>query len=183
MKKNIIFILFVVIAVFMTSCCEKQCDSFDFLQKKLVVVSFQKEHICCNHSNPPTMLFDTIESQVFGYTGCNRYLVHYQLTDTLIQFGMPGVTRMACDSAANALETKMFEVLNSANHYRVTHDELILMKDDDVLAVLKELKRPEDRCCGSDKGGCAGKTVEPCAEEVAVHCDEPCDKPCGDHAK
>lgn len=206
MKKTTSFLVFAGVVALLASCCGNKCEKLDFLQKDLVVVLLQGEHICCSNPQPPTMFFDTIESRLSGSTGCNRYFAQYQMTDSTVQFNMPGSTRMACDSAANALEVKMLEVLNLTNRYEVTKDELILKNGDSVLAVLKEMKRPEDRCCGGDdKGGCKGKEATPCVEDTAHHCCEhaeaveaekacckgeadkkctqPCETPCGSHAE
>jgi len=190
MKKTTFFLMIAFVVALFSSCCSNNSKTLDFLQKDLVVVSLQGEHICCHNPQPPTMFFDTLESRVSGNTGCNRYFAQYQMTDSTVQFNMPGMTRMVCDSAANALEIKMLEVLNLTNHYEVTKDELILKNGDTVLAVLKEMKKPEDRCCGAgvDKKCCQGEEEPVCAEDSAHHCCEhdgnkkcltPCDKPCG----
>lgn len=203
MKKTTFFLMIACVVALFSSCCSNKSKTLDFLQKDLVVVSLQGEHICCHNPQPPTMFFDTLESRVSGNTGCNRYFAQYQMTDSTVQFNMPGSTRMACDSAANALEIKMLEVLNLTTSYEVTADELILKHGDTVLAVLKENKQPEDRCCGGDdsksccKGGeehsCVGDSAHHCCEngeavEAEHHCckgesdkkcTKPCDKPCG----
>lgn len=206
MKKTTSFFVLAGIVALLASCCGTKSEKLDFLQKELVVVSLQGEHICCHNPQPPTMFFDTIESRLSGSTGCNRYFAQYQMTDSTVQFNMPGTTRMACDSAASALEVKMLDVLNLANGYEVTQDELILKKGNTVLAVLKEMKRPEDRCCGGDdKGVCKDKAATSCAEDTAHHCCEhaeaveaehhcckseadekctkPCENPCGSHVE
>jgi hypothetical protein len=69
-----------------------------------------------------------------------------------------------------SLEMKMLEVLSLATRYEVTADELILKNGDKVLAVLKVLNKPEDRCCKKDE-------VAPV--EGAKDCSKPCNTPCG----
>jgi len=184
MKKTTFFLMITFVIALFSSCCSNKSTTLDFLQKDLVVVSLQGEHICCQNPQPPTMFFDTLESRVSGNTGCNRYFAQYQLSDSTVQFNMPGTTRMACDSAANSLELKMLEVLSLANHYEVTVDELILKNGDTVLAILKEMKRPEDRCCGGDgdEKCCKGGEERQCCEEGEVAGPEhPCCKGEGDN--
>lgn len=202
MKKKTSFLMLMGIIALLASCCGGKSEKLNFLQKDLVVVSLQGEHICCHNPQPPTMFFDTLESRLSGSTGCNRYFAQYQMTDSTLQFNIPGTTRMACDSAANALEVKMLEVLNLTNCYEVTKDELILKHNDEVLAILQEMKRPEDRCCGGDdKGGCKGEEAKSCVEDTAHHCceqaesveaehhcckgeaDTKCSQPCDSHAE
>lgn len=170
MKKTTSFLVIVAVVALFSSCACNKSTTLDFLQKDLVVVSLQGEHICCNNENPPTMFLDTLESRASGSTGCNRYFTQYEMTDSTVLFSMPGTTMMACDSFATELEVKMLDVLNSANRYEVTADELILKNGDAVLAVLKELKKPEDRCCKKD---------EPAEVAGEKKCSKPCDKPCG----
>ena len=170
MKKTTFFLVTVSVVALLSSCACNTNHPLDFLQKDLVVVSLQGEHICCTNPEPPTMFFDTLESRVSGSTGCNRYFTQYQLSDSTVQFNMPGTTMMACDSMSMALEIKMLEVLTSATSYEVTTDELILKNGDKVLAVLKELKKPEDRCCKKD---------EATPVEGVKDCSKPCNTPCG----
>ena len=61
MKKTTSFLVFAGVVALLASCCGNKCEKLDFLQKDLVVVSLQGEHICCNNPQPPTMFFDTID--------------------------------------------------------------------------------------------------------------------------
>lgn len=186
MKNTYYLFALLFVTSFITSCGSEK-ESLAFLQKELVAVSIDGNHICCQNAQPPTLFFDTTEMSVFGSTGCNKYFAPYQLSDSLLQFGMVGVTRMLCDSVQNELEIKVLNVLNATTSYDVTPDELILKQGKTVLAVLKEKKQPEDRCCkpSSDKK-CqdnmpvilpdTSESVSPCQHHQG--CTHTCSKSC-----
>lgn len=84
----------------------------------------------------PTLHFDSVDSRVTGYNGCNHYFCHYKLNgDKGITFNQPGSTMMACPNMD--IETAFMQSLESVRTYEATeHGMLLRNEDGDVVLTL-----------------------------------------------
>lgn len=82
-------------------------------------------------------LFIESDGRVHGYSGCNRYAGRAKVRGTSLGIQGQAQTRMACLRAEVALmESGWLLALSETTAYRVQGRELVLLKDDDVLAML-----------------------------------------------
>ncbi|MCB0116380.1 MAG: META domain-containing protein [Caldilineaceae bacterium] len=72
-----------------------------------------------------TVVF-TMDSQVYGSSGCNQYSGGYQLDGDEIHFGPLAVTRMYCDEESMIREHAFLSALQDATTYAVDGNSLTL---------------------------------------------------------
>ena len=87
------------------------------------------QHVTDNRE--PHLKFLTNESQVSGFSGCNRFSASFDAKDGKLDVGNIAITQMAC---AQGMETErdFLQGLNAADRYRIQGDTLQLSKGDTV---------------------------------------------------
>ena len=78
------------------------------------------------------------EGAVAGIGGCNRYSATTQISDGGIAMGGIGATRMACDEATMAQETRFFAALERVAGFMLTADGLELADRDGTVLIRLE---------------------------------------------
>jgi heat shock protein HslJ len=79
--------------------------------------------------------------RIKGFAGCNSYFGGYTTHESTIAFAGVGSTKMFCEEGMDT-ENKLFQALNTADHYRITGTKLELLKGQEVLAVFEALYLP-----------------------------------------
>lgn len=68
-----------------------------------------------------------------GHAGCNSYFGSYTINNTTIHFTGIGSTKMFCQQGMD-VENNLFASLNTADNYRISGNQLELLKGSEVLA-------------------------------------------------
>lgn len=92
----------------------------------------------------PTLIFNTAQNRIGGYSGCNNFFGNYQLKGKTIIFSEIGATKRACIGVGDKLERAMLSVLRNANAVKIDGDILQLLNDKEVIGkfvILKEEKK------------------------------------------
>lgn len=131
----------VMIILALTACSTKRVVSEpqpDILSGEWVMMSW-KDFVNLPAAFPtgvPKLVLNTEENRVHGYNGCNQ--IHGQFrfdrNRSSLQFFGIGSTRMFCQSVP---ENELSSTISMVNSYRVTKDELTLLRDNEVLMVFK----------------------------------------------
>jgi heat shock protein HslJ len=66
-------------------------------------------------------------NRMHGFTGCNRLMGAFELTDCGLQFKGVATTRQACPPTASAMEKAFLRALEAAAAYRISGDSLDLL--------------------------------------------------------
>lgn len=89
---------------------------------------------------PITLEFDK-ENQVSGYMGCNRAFGSYSLEkNSKIKFEKLGTTLMMCEDEMMKIEEKVVDIIEKADSYELTPNQLILKSKDSNLVFNKSTK-------------------------------------------
>ncbi|WP_026475619.1 META domain-containing protein [Alkaliflexus imshenetskii] len=82
----------------------------------------------------PKLVLNSEENRVHGYNGCNQIQGQFRFdrTKSTLQFFGIGSTRMFCQSVP---ENELSNTISMVNSYRVSNDELTLLRDNEVLMV------------------------------------------------
>ncbi|WP_139001478.1 META domain-containing protein [Hyunsoonleella aestuarii] len=79
--------------------------------------------------------FDKNTKQASGFSGCNRFYGSYLLDNEMLKFGAMASTKMLCQDAANAIESKMLKALEDANTILFSESGFSLFKNKTLLVV------------------------------------------------
>lgn len=80
------------------------------------------------------LTFDTSNNKVAGKSACNRYLGSYTIKGEMIEMGMLGSTKMACDEEKKAVEYHYLGILSDNTfRYDVADQVLNFYKDDKIV--------------------------------------------------
>lgn len=179
MKKILCSLFIIAIAFAVIGCAgKKKADNYDFKGKVLVPCELAGDQINACYMNPcPVIMFDSAEYRFNGNSGCNQMFGEYTCDESNINFSNVGATRMMCEPAANEVETKMLNVINEANNYKVEDNKVTFYSNDKPLAVF----------IVKDKKPCGGKVDEHgnkvhCSDKDHAHEGEAV-KHCGNHDK
>jgi heat shock protein HslJ len=74
---------------------------------------------------PPTVLFESNEQRVLGFTGCNRLAGPYRVEGDDLTIGPLAVTKMACPDMDG--ERAFVAALEAARHYAIAGRNLALI--------------------------------------------------------
>lgn len=88
---------------------------------------------------PITTLFSG--GQLSGSGGCNSYFADYTADGLGLSIGPIGATKMACAEPITSQESQFFAYLASARTLAVSHNLLLLIHDDGVMAFVPEGSR------------------------------------------
>ena len=78
-------------------------------------------------SNLPIYIELTEDNKVSGFTGCNRLTGTYVIeNESQIKFNQLATTRMACPEMEMTLESKVLELLNTADNFTIDSGKLML---------------------------------------------------------
>lgn len=84
--------------------------------------------------------FELNSNRFRGNAGCNNMTGTYQATDQLgLKIGPAALTRMACRESMMKVEQGLTWAVTEANSYRITGDQLTLLKDGQLLATFEAL--------------------------------------------
>ncbi len=143
----------------MFACVGNKSDASVFEGKTMVLMTLAEgELVPSELKEPVTIMFNSEEKSVNGYSGCNRFFGGYTLEGDKITFGNVGCTRMMCDPISNDVESKVLNILNTANRFETTEHTVIFFKDDVRLGEFCN-KSNMDKCaneCGK-KHECTSK--------------------------
>lgn len=76
--------------------------------------------------------------RIKGFAGCNSYFGGYTTQASTLTFTGVGSTKMFCQDGMET-ENKLFQALNTTDHYRITGTKLELLKGQDLLATFEAL--------------------------------------------
>jgi heat shock protein HslJ len=99
------------------------------------VTSFYTGSAVASVQNGTTLTAEFTASQISGDSGCNNYTGPYQATGTTISIGPLASTLRACaQPGVDTQEQQYLAALQLAKGYRVTRDELELLRDGGTIA-------------------------------------------------
>jgi heat shock protein HslJ len=75
-------------------------------------------------ATPPTIAFT--QDRASGYAGCNRWFASAGATETALDFGDVGLTRMMCSPPSMEAERAFTTTLADTRGYRIENGELVL---------------------------------------------------------
>jgi len=88
---------------------------------------------------PVTLAFAD-SNKVNGNGGCNGYFGKFEVKGNELHFGAIISTKMACVPGMET-ETHFFKVVQETNAYEVKSNQLILKKNEEVLAVFSKVEK------------------------------------------
>ena len=98
-----------------------------------VLVSVEGQNVQApNNTRTAYIRFEEKESDVSGFTGCNKLSGSYSINGQRLQLSELSTTRMACTETET--ENKLVDVLRRVNLYRISGDVLTLFEGDKAVA-------------------------------------------------
>lgn len=76
-------------------------------------------------------------TNVSGFSGCNRFMGHFELSGENLKFSKLAGTRMACPPSAMALEKRVLATLAAATTYKIENHALFLLNGQKTIAKFK----------------------------------------------
>ena len=123
MKYTISILLATVLISCNTGNKVKETDK-NTIQKKWELSVLDGEQIA---ANLPIYIELTEDNKVSGFTGCNRLTGTYVIeNESQIKFNQLATTRMACPEMEMTLESKVLELLNTADNFTIDSGKLML---------------------------------------------------------
>ncbi|MDY0199557.1 MAG: META domain-containing protein [Tenuifilaceae bacterium] len=123
MKHTMITMLAVLLVSCGTGNKEKETD-LNTIHKKWELSVLDGEQIA---ANSPIYIDLTEDTIVSGFTGCNRLIGSYAIeNESQIKFSQLGTTLMACPELEMELESKVLELLNTADNFTIDNGKLML---------------------------------------------------------
>ncbi len=123
MKYTISILLATVLISCNTGIKVKESDK-NTIHKKWELSVLDGEQIA---GSLPIYIELTEDNKVSGFIGCNRLTGTYVIeNESQIKFNQLGTTRMACPEMEMALESKVLELLNTADNFTIDNGKLML---------------------------------------------------------
>jgi uncharacterized lipoprotein YbaY/heat shock protein HslJ/uncharacterized lipoprotein NlpE involved in copper resistance len=73
-------------------------------------------------------------SRLMGFSGCNRLMGTYRMEANQLRFSQMAGTMMACEAQSMKLEQEVLAMLDETSGYRITGQQLLLLKGDKAIA-------------------------------------------------
>ncbi len=96
-----------------------------------------------------TLSFSAKTGQVSGYSGCNRYIGHYQVTQQHLSLNPLASTRRLCLNSQD--ETRFLSRLSKANYFQIKNRQLTLQLDDQALLIFSLVQTPLEQPIGDSR--------------------------------
>jgi heat shock protein HslJ len=90
----------------------------------------------------PYLELNSKKKSAYGFAGCNRFFGSYEATESSLELGAMGATRMACPEGMDR-EQELFTVLGSTTRYEIHGSKLLLFADVALVARFEARERPE----------------------------------------
>ncbi|GAB3020106.1 META domain-containing protein [Spirosoma pulveris] len=119
--------------------CGSSLRQLALLNDIWVLTSFQGTALTANGNEVPRLEISLAENRVTGTTGCNRLSGPIKADTRQLSVGPLVTTKMACQDAANQLESKLLTELNRPLTYRVGDGKLTLLRNNNPIMTFKKV--------------------------------------------
>lgn len=140
----------IAICLALMSCSQskKLSSASSTLFQKWDLVAVNGQEISGPFTKPVNIEFDENQLRVAGSAACNRFFGPLKKTGESISLGPLASTKMYCDETSNKMETTFLQALEKVNAYKIKDNQLLLLRDKEVLATFVQSKAIPDDLAG-----------------------------------
>jgi heat shock protein HslJ len=136
-------LLFLAIIGILTGCAHKNMPSRDgTANSTLTNTRWKLTSLSSLPNGLPQLSKDVFlqldTGRIKGFAGCNSYFGGYTTQGSTLTFTGVASTKMFCQDGMET-ENKLFQALNTTDHYRITGTKLELLKGQELLASFEAL--------------------------------------------
>lgn len=143
MSKNLIFNLFLLIALIFVSCSSSSYDKREiatntpFENNKWILKTLNNKKVFIPESGKNIyVIFKSVGNSVEGFGGCNNFFGSFKRNKSKIELSQIASTEMFCESMMET-EGNFLKALGAAKKFKISGNKLTLYDSSKVIATLE----------------------------------------------